>query len=488
MKPTTTDTTVLPSWLCRWEQFWFTPADPTVLALIRILCGLIVVYTLLAYSFSLQAFMGEHGWHNLAFRLKLIRERPVPSGTLDWGEVEPLLPPKTKFETDYLIAYFDRWKTAPPAPYPEDEDWDQVKFLDDYRARFNFDLRKLGLKPPPTELDKEYALKYTLKYGVPPPAYPKTDEEDMAIEQYMRYWNGHDPRLIYTKGMPITSLWFHVTDPIAMAVIHGLFTLCAFLLTIGFCTRFTAALSWFATMCYVQRNPTILFGVDTMTMILLLYLMIGPSGAAFSVDRLIARWWHTAKPGVIQAWCRFWRQPIPRVDEIAPSAWSETVGPSVAANVAIRLLQIHVCFIYFVSGVSKLLGHTWWNGSALWFVLGNYQMAPMQYEAYLAFLRLLASNQLVYGIFTTCGGLFTLAFEISYPYLVWRPKVRWVILGSAILLHGGIGLFLGLKTFSLIMLVMNMAFLRKEEALWGMRRIGLIRSEPVVAAGASKSK
>ncbi len=66
----------------------------------------------------------------------------------------------------------------------------------------------------------------------------------------------------------------------------------------------------------------------------------------------------------------------------------------------------------------------------------------------------------------TVGGLFTLCFEIGYPFLIWRPKLRWVFLGGAILLHGLIGLFMGLKTFSLVMLVMNMAFLRKEEALW----------------------
>ena len=66
----------------------------------------------------------------------------------------------------------------------------------------------------------------------------------------------------------------------------------------------------------------------------------------------------------------------------------------------------------------------------------------------------------------TSGGLFTLVFEIGYAFLIWRPKLRWLFLGAAIILHGGIGLFMGLKTFSLMMLVMNMVFLRKEEAVW----------------------
>jgi hypothetical protein len=66
----------------------------------------------------------------------------------------------------------------------------------------------------------------------------------------------------------------------------------------------------------------------------------------------------------------------------------------------------------------------------------------------------------------TFSGIFTLIFEIGYAFLIWRPRLRWYFLASAILLHGGIGLFLGLKTFSFIMLSMNMAFLRKEEVYW----------------------
>jgi len=48
-----------------WNRFWFTPADPTVLAAIRILTGVITLYTLIAYSFDLQEFVGEDAWLSL---------------------------------------------------------------------------------------------------------------------------------------------------------------------------------------------------------------------------------------------------------------------------------------------------------------------------------------------------------------------------------------------------------------------------------------
>ena len=31
-----------------------------------------------------------------------------------------------------------------------------------------------------------------------------------------------------------------------------------------------------------------------------------------------------------------------------------------------RVLQVHLCFVYFFGGLAKLLGSGWWNGSNLW--------------------------------------------------------------------------------------------------------------------------
>ena len=60
--------------------------------------------------------------------------------------------------------------------------------------------------------------------------------------------------------------------------------------------------------------------------------------------------------------------------------------------------------------------------------------------------------------------------ERGYAFLVWRPATRWLFLAGAILLHGFIGLFMGLKTFSLMMLIFNMAFLRPNEVRWFLGR------------------
>src|SRR5688572_15558704 len=121
----------------------------------------------------------------------------------------------------------------------------------------------------------------------PPPAYPASDKEKQDVYDYMARHGGIDPRLTYALGQPAWSLWFHVTDPTAMRVIHVLVIIVALMFTVGLGTRVTSVLTWMTSLWYIHRNPVLLFGVDTMMVILHFYLMIGPSGAAISVDRLI---------------------------------------------------------------------------------------------------------------------------------------------------------------------------------------------------------
>ena len=45
-----------------WNRFWFTPADPATLCLIRVLAGLMLFYTHAVWMLDLEAFFGEHSW------------------------------------------------------------------------------------------------------------------------------------------------------------------------------------------------------------------------------------------------------------------------------------------------------------------------------------------------------------------------------------------------------------------------------------------
>src|SRR5436190_6178685 len=315
------------------------------------------------------------------------------------------------------------------------------------------DLQELFGKDAWISLDSINEYRHDQPWVIHPWGWPATDGKakqpvranDLEA-QYMRKWYGFKPSLAYAKGYPAWSIWFHVTDPTWMMVVHCSFLVVFFLFTIGFCTRVTSVLAWLAAVSYIQRSPTSIFGMDTMMNILLIYLMIGPSGAALSVDRLISRWWVVRR-------AKLSHLPIP-----APSR----PAPRVSANLAVRLLQIHFCMIYLASGLSKLQGNAWWNGTAVWGTMAVYEYCPMQMVTYDALLRFLCAHRWLWEIAMTSGVAFTLFTEIGFPFLVWNRKTRWWMIAVAVLLHIGIAMFMGLRTFSLLMLTMLCAFIPEE--------------------------
>jgi hypothetical protein len=209
-------------------------------------------------------------------------------------------------------------------------------------------------------------------------------------------------------------------------------------------------------MCYVQRSPVTLFGQDAMMMLLLLYLMIGPSGAALSVDRWLAR-------------------------RRACGSNSEALRPSVSANLALRLMQVNFCIIYLTAGLSKLLGGSWWGGTAVWWTLANYEFAPLRMPLYYEALRWLAQHRLAWELVMTGGVLYTLVLEISFPYLVWKRELRWLMVSDSVLLHLTIGLFMGLVTFGLLMMALVLSFVPAE----AVNRL-LVRPNRSADAGGSR--
>lgn len=342
-------------WIRAWGRFWFSPADPTPLGLIRICCGLVLVYVHLAYLPDLQEFFGADAWFDL--RLADAHRTETP-----------------------CIAPSANWAVGPVA------------------------------RPLPDDLD-----------------------ERMRTVQYIRTW-GVDPRLTVGQGTFGWSVWYHVTDPLWMCVVHGGVLVVLLLFTVGLWTRVTSVLAWVAVLSYVQRSPVTLFGQDAMMMILLLYLAIGPSGAALSLDRLLAR-----------------RRGAPARPE-----------PSVSANLALRLMQIHFCIIYLAAGTSKLLGGAWWNGTALWGTLANYEFAPLRFKAYAEALRWLCQHRWLWEVVLTTGALFTLALEIGFPFLVWNPRRRGPMVLGSVLLHTIIAVTMGLVTFGLLMLALVLSFVPAE--------------------------
>jgi hypothetical protein len=270
---------------------------------------------------------------------------------------------------------------------------------------------------------------------------PVDPAERDRVLQYAQKW-GLDPRAVSTRGNPYWSIWFHVVDRESMRLIHGGVLVVMFLFTIGLCTRITSALTWLAALCYIQRSPITLFGMDTMMNIALFYLMIGPSGAALSMDRLIARY-----------------RQAQRHRQTGSTTLTSGPEPTVSANFALRLMQVHFCIIYMAAGLSKLTGSSWWSGTALWGTVANYEFTPLRFAFYAESLRWLCQHRLLWEIVMTGGILYTLALEIAFPFLVWQNRFRGLMIAGSVVLHTVIALTMGLIGFGLFMLVLVLSFL-----------------------------
>ncbi len=280
-------------WIAGWDRFWFTPADPATLGLIRILAGAMLLYTHLVWGLALTDFFGDHGW--------LSREAvQAARGPYSWS---------------YL-------------------------------------------------------------------------------------W------------------WIHSTTVLWIAHVAALIVLA--LLTLGLYSRLMSVLAFIITASYVGRAQGALFGLDHINLMLSMYLMLGPSGAAYSLDRLVRR---------------------------PPGAADRPARPSVAANIAIRLIQIHLCIIYLCAGTAKLTGPAWWDGTAMWKAVASleYQSLDMTWMAHWP---------LVLNLLTHV----TIFWELFYCALIWPRATRPVMLALAVPLHLGIAFCLGMITFGLVMLIANLAF------------------------------
>jgi hypothetical protein len=353
---------MLLDWLRAWNRFWFTAADPTPLGLIRIFCGLVVLYVHAAYTPDLQEFFGRDAWFNLQAANEYRAEAPWVPPPLGWED-----------------------ESAAPTLITDGAPVDQ-------------------------------AAKYASRWGLSP---------DLALARGSYNW----------------SIWFHVTDPVWMRIVHGGALFVFLLFTVGLWTRLTSVLAWMAALSYVHRSPMTLFGMDTMINVALLYLMIGPSGAAFSVDSWLVR-----------------RQKVG--DGHADNACAcRRPATSVSANIAIRLFQAHFCIIYMAAGLSKLLGSAWWNGTALWGTLANWEFTPLRFALYAESLRWICRHRWLWEILMATGTFYTLILEISFPFLVWKPGCRGLMIAGAVLLHTSIAVTMGLVHFGLIMLALVFAFI-----------------------------
>jgi hypothetical protein len=106
---------------------------------------------------------------------------------------------------------------------------------------------------------------------------------------------------------------------------------------------------------------------------------------------------------------------------------AQTEGPqSYAANLALRLLQVHFAIVVVVSGLHKLQFGDWWAGVAFWYPLHPpFETTPESVRAH-------AASATSYLFMLSLAQYALLAWQIGFPLFAWRKRWRPVLLGGAL--------------------------------------------------------
>jgi hypothetical protein len=125
---------------------------------------------------------------------------------------------------------------------------------------------------------------------------------------------------------------------------------------------------------------------------------------------------------------------------------------SVAANVTLRLLQVHFALVIFSSGLHKLQFGDWWAGVALWFPLHP------PFKTTLADAIANRPNADTYFALLNISTYAILAWQIGFPIFAWRPRWRPVVIGGAAIGWLGSALMWGLPLIGPAILIGCMSF------------------------------
>jgi hypothetical protein len=126
--------------------------------------------------------------------------------------------------------------------------------------------------------------------------------------------------------------------------------------------------------------------------------------------------------------------------------------PSVAANVGLRLIQVHLAMFYAMMGLTKLYGDAWWEGSGVWLLLAQTQSRPLDLTGLRRF-GVIGEYLLNFWTHTV------VYFELAFGVLIWTRIGRPILLVLSFFIWLSVIVATGHLLFGLTMLMAGIAYL-----------------------------
>jgi hypothetical protein len=219
------------------------------------------------------------------------------------------------------------------------------------------------------------------------------------------------------------------------------------LFTLGVATRITAILTWVVVVSFAA-NPAIGYDADALLGILAFYLMIGYV--------LLGQW---GRPQSLAGRLLGNRDTF-LFSSLLWGRESRPAAASHAANLALRLFQVHFALVVVTSGLHKLQFGEYWGGVALWFPLNP----PL--EVTQETLRRQAANIPTRLFFLSLAQYAVLAWQIAFPLFAWRKRWRVLLLGGAVVAWLGSAFLYRLPLFGPLYFLFCLSYLTPAEWQW----------------------
>ncbi|MFD8527987.1 HTTM domain-containing protein [Streptosporangium canum] len=227
-------------------------------------------------------------------------------------------------------------------------------------------------------------------------------------------------------------------------ILYHAFIVLVVLFIAGWRTRWVTPLLAVMLWSWHQRQPWILDGGDNLMQLVLIYLSFADLSARWSLD---ARRAHRGE----------------RPPAVSPTGKLRWRLATVLHNSALLAALLQVSILYMNAGLLKVRGEIWQEGTALYYTLRVEEFQPFPWLSHLIY-----DNALL----VTTGSYAAVFIQLAFPLLMLNRVTRRLGLVAVTGMHTGIGLLMGLSSFSLIMIATDLLFVR--DATY-MRFAGFVR-------------
>lgn len=257
------------------------------------------------------------------------------------------------------------------------------------------------------------------------------------------------------RGFPeFLRVLFPKGDAVMFDLSYGILVALALLFVAGFATRIVTPVLLLFWVSLSTNSVFLMNGGDVAIRLVLLFCVFANLSQHWSLDS----WWRRRRLAA----------------SIHPKAVTRLIPGwlrAAAHNAAVLLCGYQVILIYVNSGIYKFMGEEWLDGSALYYALNLdvFRVFP-------------ALSDLAWQVtpFVAVGSWISIWAQLLFPLLLlWRPT-RYAALVVIMGMHLGIGFFLGLWPFSLVMIALDLVFIR--DASWERAFAWVGRKSRAVAA------